>query len=293
MKKKKITGIASLLSAAFIYGFFGILTRMVGFSLPIFYLAWIRNLFCALLILIPLLLSRVWLKVEKKDYHWLILRAIGGILGFLGSYAAFYYLNISTAYFIFYTGMLVTSYFFGLVLYKDRLTNIKIVSFVLAIIGLTMIYQLSMDIKSPIYDLFAFISGFGTSTWNTFSKKISGKYSVLQLNFLDFFISFVINIVISLAIREHWVMPSLNRVWLGNLLFVFMFITTGQLMIVGFKYIDTHIGSLIMLSELIFGIILSMIFYQEKLTLFALIGGIIIVIAIILPEIKYTKDKKN
>jgi hypothetical protein len=59
-----------------------------------------------------------------------------------------------------------------------------------------------------IYVLAALLSGFGTSVWNTFSKKISDVYSALQLNFIDTILTFAVTLSISLIIREQWVAPD-------------------------------------------------------------------------------------
>ena len=56
-------------------------------------------------------------------------------------------------------------------------------------------------------------------------------------------------------------------------------------MIWGFKHIDAQIGSLIMLSEILFGILIGYLFFKETITIFTLLGGIFIITAIVLPQI--------
>lgn len=68
-----------------------------------------------------------------------------------------------------------------------------------------------------------------------------------------------------------------------------MFLTTGQLMIYGFKYVEAQTGSLIMLAEVVFGVFLGFIFYKETISFTTLLGGMAIIAAIILPEIKRKK----
>ena len=283
-------GILSLLGAAFVYGFFGILTRIVGFNLPVFYASWTRNLIgIPLLVLLFVLTKSKWQSINHQDALWIILRSLAGIFGYLGSYFSFYYLPIGTALFIFYAAVAIGGYFFGFLLFKEKLTPLKLASLFLAFTGLALIYRVNFDPKNLIYVFMALGAGLGTATWNVFAKKVSGHYSALQLNLIDFVIVFVFDLIVSLVIREKWPVPVFNTVWIASLLFVLMFVITGQLMVIGFKYVEAQIGSLIMLSEILFGIILAYLFFQEAISLFTLGGGLIVILAIALPEIRLIK----
>jgi len=286
MKKSKLIGFSSLLAATFLYGFFGIFTRIIGFKLPLFFACWTRTLISAIILFLPFLFLKNWVTVKKNDMKWIVARATSGLFGFFGSYIAFYNISIGTAYFIFYAGTLIWGYFLGRILFKEKLTFIKIVSLFLALGGLLLIYSLNFRTTNFIYALSALISGFGSATWSIFSKKISGRYSALQLNFMDTFIMFLMVFILSLMIKEPWSWPNFSTPWLASLLFAGIFILTGQLMIYGFKHLDAQIGSLIMLTEVLFGIILGFLFYKEVISLSILIGGLIIIFSIILPQFR-------
>lgn len=288
MKKNKLIGISSILFSTFIYGFFGVLTRIIGFKIPLFFQSWTRSLFTVLILIIPVIAHSKWQKIRKKDVKWLILRSIGGIMGFVGSFVAFLYIPFGLAYFIFYAGSTISGYILGRLLFKEKLTTVKIISLILALVGISFIYSFSLPtFDKSIYVLYALISGFGTAVWNVFSKKISGNYSALQLNFADTLISCLISFAISFFIKEAWPWKTLSTLILPNLLFIALFFSTGQFMIYGFKHLDVHIASLLMLAEILFGIILGFIFYKEVVSSSAMIGGIIIVTAIILPHLNF------
>lgn len=293
MKNKNLLGIGSLVSATFIYGFFGILTRIVGFTFALFFQNWVRNLLSVLLLIIPLVVFKQWSNIRKKDFKWMVARSVAGIVCFIGSFVAFYFIPIGTAYFLFYGTMTTGCYILGAFLFKEKLTPIKILSLVLSIVGLLLIYSLNINLNKAIYIFAAIIAGLGSATWNTFSKKISGNYSALQLNFMDFLLSFIICFVISFFLKEQWVYPTISKIWIANLLFVVMFLLTGQLMIVGFKHIDAQKGGLIMLLVILFGILFSYFFFKETISISTLAGGGIILLAIILPEIKWQRNKSQ
>jgi len=286
MSKTFFFGAGSLITAAFIFAFFGVITRIIGFNIPLFYQSWTRNLLGVFILSIPFALSKTrWKKTSPQDLKWIAARGLGGTIAFVGSYLSFFYLPLGTVLFIFYGGSTIGGYVLGYFFFKERLNRIKLISLLLALGGLLLIYLLNIKILAPLYMVFSFIAGLGISIWNTFSKKISHQYSATQLNLLDFLFIFVFMLILSLIFRERWIIPTISTPWLVNAGFVVFFISTGQLMIWGFKHIDAQIGSLIMLSEILFGILIGYLFFKETITIFTLLGGIFIITAIVLPQI--------
>lgn len=261
----------------------------MGFEIPVFYASAFRGVTSLAILAIPLFGKHLWKSIKHSDLLWFFIRSIGGFFGFVGSYFSFYYIPIGTAYFIFYGGSTIAGYFFGRILFAEKITRIKLLSLILALSGLSLIYAQSIGGGNALWMGMAFIGGLGTGVWNTFSKKISGHYSDIQLNFVDFSFSFVFVSTLSLFFREHWIAPAFNTVWLANALFVVMFLLTGQLMVYGFKRLDAQIGSLIMLLEVLFGIVLGYLFYGEIPSEWAILGGVLVIAAIVLPEIRWKR----
>jgi drug/metabolite transporter (DMT)-like permease len=71
-----------------------------------------------------------------------------------------------------------------------------------------------------------------------------------------------------------------------------MFVLTGQLIIYGFKYLDSQKGSLLMLLEVVFGVIVGFLVYQETLSWGAVLGGLLILLGVALPNLP-TVTKKS
>ena len=292
-KRNTVIGISSIIGSTFLYGFFGILTRSIGYQIPLFYGSLTRLLFSFLILFAMLYWTKQLKTIKKQDLKWFILRSIAGNVGFVGSYVSFYVIPIGLAYFIFYGGSTIGGYIIGKVLFKEKLTRVKLTSLFIALLGLVFVYSSNIKLSLPIYMLAALISGFGTSVWNTFSKKISRDYSATQLNMSDNLFSLPIVLVVSLILKETWVLPSINLTWLFNFLFASMFIVTGQLIIYGFKHLEAQIASLFMLAEILFGILLGYLFYKEMISVFTIIGGLTIIVAIILPELNWKKISKK
>lgn len=284
-KRRPMFGIISLVSASILYGFFGILTRVVGYNLPPLFQFAVRDVVAVLILGTVILLTKRWKSVKKSDWKWIILRVISGMGAFFASYAAFFYIPIGTAYFIFYSGTTVGGFIIGKLMYQERFTKLKVLSLILALIGLSMIYQFSLQQEHVVYAVSAFGGGIVGALWNTLAKKVSDTYSATQLNFLDFFGSMVVAGSLSLLFREVWTMPTFSTVWMANLLFVCMFVVGGQLIITGFHHVEAQIGSLILLLEIVFGALFAWLIFQETLNTASLIGGLSILAAVVLPEL--------
>ena len=291
-KRNTFLGIGSLLGATFLYGFFGIFVKTIGYSLPLFYASVFRDLISVSILAIPVyfLRAKVLKKIKMSDMVWMFLRSLFGMIAFLGSYTSFEKLSIGTAYLFFYSAATIGGYFFGIVLFKEKLTSIKILSLVLALAGLVFIYSLNMAPGNLLYMLAAVISGISYSIWSVFSKKVSDNYNPLQLNFVDFFFSFTFMTIISLLLRENWVMPEANVIWGANILLALMYIFTGQLIIIGYNNLEAQVASLVMLMEILFGVLLGFIVFREVLSLPMIFGGLLIITAIILPELNFKKS---
>jgi drug/metabolite transporter (DMT)-like permease len=289
--KNEYKGIASLLACTLIYSFFGILTRTLGFAIPVFYAMFTRGVVSSGILLAIALSTRQWHRIAKKDWIWFILRSVAGMVGFYGSYVAFYFIPLGTAYFIFYAGVTIGGYALGKILFGERITRVKVLSLILALIGLLLIYSFNPLSGAIGYMLLSLVAGFGTAVWGVFSKKISGQYADIQLNAIDFIFTVIISFVLSILFRESWVPIAVNTVWIANALFIVMFLSVGQLMVYGFRRVSAQIGSLVMLMEVVFGVIWGWLIYKETMSLFTVLGGMLILSAIILPEIRQKKLK--
>lgn len=101
MKRNEGVGLSSLVSAALIYGFYGIFVRTVGFELPIFFASWTRAMFTLFLVGVVLFTHKDWKMNDWVDWYWIIARTIFGWGAYVTSYLAFNFNTIGASYFVF------------------------------------------------------------------------------------------------------------------------------------------------------------------------------------------------
>ena len=278
-------GIVLVAIASFLYGLQGILFRLVGSSLGTFYPFVVRGFIIATILLIFLYFTKGFKKIKTKDYKWFILMPFSGIISFITVFIAYNNLTIGTVLFIFYAVFAISGFLFGYLFFKEKLNTIKIVSLAISLLGLSLVFSGSYLGENFLYLLFSAVSGVATSLWYIASKKISSNYSNSQILAVDSLFVFVICFIISILLREKLFFPSFSIPWLS--VFGMTAVSLGAFVTVvyGYRFLSAQIASLLLLTEVIFGIILAWIFFSEIPTSLAFLGGIVILIGVALPNI--------
>ncbi len=289
MNRGQLEGTLYLVTATMLYGLVGVFLKFIGYQLPLFYQNWTRYIVAAILILLTI---RQWEAIKKHDYPWIGLRTFAGVCAFILFTVSVNVMQIGMTYFIFYGGSTIGGYIIGWLLFHERPTTLRIACLGLAFAGLGLVYGVGAQAHGPLYMMLAFLSGISTSFWNTASKKIT-EYPATQLAFVDVALAVPIYFVLSAATHETWPITDVSTVQGASLILGVIIAATGILMVHGFRKLDAQIGSLIMLTEIVFVIIYGYLFYREIPTVLTTIGGLLIVIAMILPEITWKQPKKT
>jgi drug/metabolite transporter (DMT)-like permease len=278
----KRRGELSLLTAAILYGFFGVLAKIIRFDIPIFYQSWVRNFFATILLVALMVLLKKGKRVERKDIKWFFLRTFCGFVSFISLYSAFTGVDIGTAYFSFYAATVVSGFIVGRMFFGERVKRTAIFSLILSVIGLSLIFTARYNTERIYFIALAFLSGLVLPGWNIFSKKISHSYSNLQCNVIDSIFAAILPLIMSLILHERWTPIQLNVVWAEIFFLGLMFVAVGFLIVYGFKHVKAQEGTLILLFEVIAGMLFAYLFFHEAVSLQSFIGGAMIMGAIIL-----------
>ncbi|KKP70356.1 hypothetical protein A2X44_01430 [candidate division CPR3 bacterium GWF2_35_18] len=289
-RKQQSLGVTAILISTIFYGLMGVYSKIIGVNFGIFTQSYIRNLIVFLIIFVLcLVLRKKWVKIQKQDIPWIILWSISGTIASVCFFVAVNYLSIGTTVIIFFAGSNISGYLAGKVLYQEQLTKSKIIASILSILGVLLVYYSTIGLDNLVFSIMALFSGLGTGLWNTVSKKFSHHYSGLQITGMDAFASFLMTLFASMIVFEP--LPTIS--FTIPMLFVFIYSITQTITVFftvyGFKRLEAQIGTLVMPMEVFFAALFGFIFYRETLTILTILGGLLIISGIVIPNLRFAK----
>ena len=184
-------------------------------------------------------------------------------------------------------------YIVGIFFLKEKITVVKVSSFVIAGIGMYLVFSFSITIFALLAVVMAIVNGIASGGEIAFSKKISGVYSTLYITWLCWLVIVITNLPVSLALGEIQHIPSFAIVWLWHLMYALASIVGFWAVIEGVKYLEAGVGGLLGLLEIIFSIAFGVLFFSEKITTSIFVGGVLIIFASALPHLTSLMQEKN
>lgn len=279
-------GSVLVLLSTLMFGSYGVWSRLIGSSMGNFYQGWTRALVLLILLLPILFFRKEFKKIARTDWKWLIIFLTFTSLTQAPLFYAYNHMDIGTATLLFFVSMFLTMNIVGVWFLNERVTAIKVISGLLAMVGMYLVFSFSITAFALLAAVMAIINGVASGGEIAFSKKLSGNYSPLFLIVMSWGIILVTNLIISIAIGEPQLIPSLSLPWLWLLCYAVVSLFGFWLVIAGIKYIDASIGALISILEIIFGVIFGILIFKESLTISIAIGGVLIIAAVALPNLK-------
>lgn len=265
-------GILLLIAANLFLGLWGVAARMIGVDFGVFFFLFVRSLiilFC--LGLYSFFRFRTWKGIEKDDYRWLILMSLSGFISSVLGFLAFNTLAIGTTYFVFYAVSTLGGYFFGKILFGEKLSGLRKISLFISLFGLFLIFSVNLA-QENIFLVLAMLAGFAGAGWNVFSKKVSLKYSLTQICLVDSLIVCTASLALIIISQEPVFLPTFSESWIAISLFSLTTLAAAFLVISGFRRLQAQAGTLLMLLEPVFGILFGWLFFREALTVKTLLG---------------------
>ncbi len=289
----KTKGVSLILVSSLMFGGYGVLSRLMGSAFEPFYQGWTRALIIVVILFPILYFRKEIIAISKKDWKWFGIYLVFTSLTQAPLYYAFNHMDIGSATMLFFVTMLLTMYLVGFLFLGEKVTRLKIVSFILALVGMYFIFPFSLGYFAVLAALMAILNGVASGGEVAFSKKFSSNYSALYITWLSWLIIFVTNGIISFAIGEVQHLPSLDIVWLYQGLYVVAGIVGFWFIIEGLKYVEASIGGLIGLLEIVFSLIFGLILFSEPLTAKVIMGGLFIIVSASLPHLVDLKKKQS
>lgn len=286
-------GYILILVASVFYGTYGVWSRLMGDSFGPFYQTWVRSLIIIALMVPLLLATKSFRKIERQDWPQLAVFIGFCICTQVPLYYAFNHAPIGTVQLIFYSLFVISAYGMGKFYLGERITRIKLLSMVLAFIGLALVFGASVLSFAPLGLLLAAFNGVASGSENASSKRLTDKYAPGLIIFWGWVCTFLTHLPISLLIGEHQPLPHFDAAW--GYLFAYCVVNAAAfwLALEGFRHVDASIGSLIGLMEVIFAVVFSRILFHEPITWSVAVGGVVIIVAAMLPDLRAISKHKT
>jgi len=289
----KILGAIFLIASTAIYGLFGIFSRQTA-VFGSFSQGWIRYLFVVFIIGSLFLTRRArWKNIDPPDTKWFLTWILPASFQPVLTFMAFTHLPIGIAYFLIYSTMITGGILSGKLFFAEKFNLGKLLSLLLIFLGLILIYRSDLSLITNTYVFLALVSGLIVGFWNTLSKKVSHKYSELQMMLLDSLSTLTVSLIGFFSVREA--LPDFSNLvpWYWIVAFAFAGVLSSFLLIRGFKYVEAQIGSLILPMELVFASLFGYFFLGEVLKPNVYLGGLLIFLAAIIPVLGLSANKTD
>ena len=246
-----------------------------------------RSLFFIFVVIIFLLLTyktKVLQAFKKSGIQGLI----GGIIlssGFCGYVFAMYNTTVANTNFIIQTQILFLA-IFGYIFLKEKISKVTLFSIILAVIGITLMVGTSLSPGAMIGNLAAFIMPISFSILILIIRKYP-HVDMIPLQLIAGIVAMSVGYFMAGKINI-----SYHDIFLGFLAgffqlgFGFIFITVGA------RKTPSAIVGIIMITEAVLGPLWAWMFVNENPPLSVLIGGSIIIFAVLL-QFLLVKKKNN
>jgi len=280
----KNSSVLIIISAVF-FGTYGIWSKLMGGIFGEFNQAWIRAVMI-LAILLPLgFIFKSYKKIRNEDIKWFTIISLAGGLNQAPYYFGFQHLSVGTATLLFYLALTLGAFVVGKFFFNEKITKIKQISLFLSVIGLAVIYKLTLMPDQVIPAISTLLAGILGAIYIVFSKKISTKYSEIQILTVVFVTMLVTNLPISVARNEIVPMFSETVAWFGQLGYVAAMVLANAAVVAGFRKIEPSIGGLLGLLEVVFAAIFGAFLFREAVTIPLLVGSTLILLSASLPDL--------
>ena len=291
MHIQNLKGQLFVLLSAVLFGSYGIWAVLLSSDFGVFFQGYVRS-FLVLLILLPIMVfTNSWKPLTKSDvkaYAW----CCGfGIFTQAPLYYAFQHAGVGIVSLVFFAVSLIAAYGIGYFLLAEEMTQVKLYSFALGIVGLVSIFWNSFGTVSLLALFLAGLNGVASGGEVSTTKLVPEKFSALQTSVMVWGAIFITHLPLSLLAGETQIVPALNVHWFAMLGFTFAGVCAFWLVIEGYKNIDASVGGLIGLLEIVSAIFFGVLVFHESITVSIAMGSLLIIGAGMLPNV-YTLSQK-
>jgi DME family drug/metabolite transporter len=287
---KTTKGIIYLITSAFIYSSLSVFIRFLNAAkVEPSAQTLMRYLFAFLIAGIYFKLSKSKFIFDKKNLLLLTLTAIFGyaLTNFFFTYAIIN-TQVSTAMFIFYSFAILTPVL-AFIFLKEKANKFNFISLGFGLLSLLLLFQPNALSTWKIGALFALLCALGQSFYLIARKKLN-QYSAQQLMVTNTAAGVITMALFTLFLVPNFLTDKIMTLslqsWLAALVAGAINFFGWLLMSKGFQLVKAATGSLVMLVENVFVVLIGLLFLSEIPTLTTIGGGLLVIAAGVLVTLK-------
>lgn len=276
-------GIFYLLLSSFLYSLMPVMIRFLGSGgIPPMSQVFLRYIFAFLSALTYFKLTKSKMSIHKNDLILLMMLAVFGyaLTNLFFTYSMLY-TEVSNGLFIFYCFAIITP-ILGYMFLKEKINTFNVIAFALTFLALLLLFRPNSISTWKIGGFFALLTAFGQSFYLIARKKLKDYSSQLLLLGSTLSGVLVLGGLSFLFENAFYINPGgigalSSKTWLVTLLFGIDNFLAWLFMTKGFQYVKSTLGSLLLLSELLFATVFAFLFFSEIPTIVTIIGGLLII----------------
>jgi drug/metabolite transporter (DMT)-like permease len=185
----------------------------------------------------------------------------------------------------------------------ETMSRIRWISFALAIAGViecSGVDWKELDLTRKGYllgNFLIFISVCGSAFYNVYSKKLLERYTPLQVLLYSYYFVVVVLMGITVYVEPtafHQISSYTTKTWIGiALLAVFQYCLSMVIFLTVLTRLDATQASLSNYMIPFFGLVIAALVLHEKLTVFMILGGILVLLSTLLITVYEEHQKKQ
>ncbi|NLL00613.1 MAG: DMT family transporter [Clostridiales bacterium] len=175
---------------------------------------------------------------------------------------------------------------------KNKPDKYNVIAAALCLTGIGLV-SINSGFKIQFGDAFSLISGFFYAAHMVSISKLAKDRDPVLLTIVQFSVTAILSCVVMLLFED--IPKSFSPNVIAELLYLAVFATAIALLLqnIGQKYTNPAPASIILSLEAVFGVIFSVIFFKEEISIKLFLGFLLIFTAIITSETKWSFIRKS
>jgi len=279
---QELVGSLSLLSVGLLYGLSAVIAKYLSRYLNAYQVTEFRFGVAFIAATIVLILSRKSLHnlkgLDKKTLAAFVVTFPASAILFTLSV---FHGSVALAVFSFYAANLITQFILGYLFFEEGVNITKGLALMAATISLLAFTNPFSNFAVSLGLVFGLIAGVIQGIASGFQKLLSTTADKVNLLVVQTLTGAVMAAIIILLTGKS-LTPSLNGFsWFVTTMFGLIMLAIMYLFLIGYRYTNLNMGSILVSSELFFGPVLAYLLLSERIAINIFIGGLFTAIATI------------